>query len=97
MYPLLRAWVQDLQQLETGDHIRCAVLDIQGDWPAFLQVFGLRYWSHNVHPCPLCRINQAQIQELNLNDITLDSMPFANYSTDDYLQDVSQSMKVLCH
>ena len=69
------------------------VLDIQGDWPAFLQVFGLRYWSHNTHPCPLCRIDQNQLQELNLNHTTVDSMPFEQYTTSDYLQDLDQSVK----
>ena len=68
LFPLLLAWVEDLKAMESGSKIRVAVLDIQGDWPAFLQVFGLRYWSHNDHPCPLCRINQTQLGEDSLNE-----------------------------
>ena len=93
LYPLLEAWVSDLQALETAPSVRYAVLDIQGDWPAFLQVFGLRYWSHYTHPCPLCRINQAQLQELDLNNTTVDSMPFEQYTTCDYLQDLDRSIQ----
>lgn len=90
LYPLLRAWVDDLKKLETGP-VRYAVIDIQGDWPAFLQIFGGRYWSHNTHPCPLCRITQAEIGELRVNDITLDSMPWEFYTTNDYRLDVIHS------
>ena len=93
LYPLLLAWVKDLQYLEAGSKLRCAVLDIQDDWPAFLQFFWMRYWSHKTHPCPLCRIIQSEIQQLNLDAITLDSMPYAAYSSNDYLKDVEQSVK----
>lgn len=91
---MLLEWVADLLKLETGSRVRYAVLDIQGDWPAFLQIFGLRYWSHNLHPCPLCRINQDQLQEGNINDITLDSLPFSYYTTADYDNDVDRMVKV---
>lgn len=87
LYPLLLEWVSDLKRLESGP-VRYAVVDIQGDWPAFLQVFGLRYWSHNLHPCPLCRIDQKQLKELHLDSWTLDSMPFDSYGTNDYKNDV---------
>ena len=93
LYPLLLAGVKDLKYLEAGSKLRCAVLDIQGDWPAFLQIFGMRYWSHKTHPCPLCRIVQTEIQQLNLDAITLDSVPYAAYSSDDYLKDVDKSVK----
>ncbi|CAL1136592.1 unnamed protein product [Cladocopium goreaui] len=95
LYPLLLAWVKDLKYLEAGSKLRCAVLDIQGDWPAFLQIFGMRYWSHKTHPCPLCRISQSEIQQLNLDAITLDSIPYTAYSSNDYLNDVDQSVKVV--
>ena len=93
LYPLLDAWARDLKALETGS-IRYAVMDIQGDWPAFLQIFGLRYWSHNLHPCPLCRITQNQLGELRLSDFTLDSMPFQAYRTEDYHQDLARYVQV---
>ena len=93
LYPLLLEWVEDLKRLEHGDKVRYAVLDIQGDWPAFLQVFGLRYWNHKTHPCPLCRINQEQLSEANLNETTLDSLPYDVYTSDDYRRDVNACVK----
>ena len=93
LYPLLLAWSDDLQRLQHGD-VAYAVLDIQGDWPAFLQVFGLRYWSHKVHPCPLCRINQNEIQQTCIEAATLDSLPFHAYYTTDYKHDLDQAVTV---
>ena len=93
LYPLLLRWTTDLKGLEVGP-TRFAVLDIQGDWPAFLQVFGLRYWSHKVHPCPLCRVTQEEIGELRLNDITVDSMPYESYGTNEYNRDLSEFVQV---
>ena len=92
LYPLLLAWSDDLNMLQSGP-VCYAVLDIQGDWPAFLQVFGLRYWSHRVHPCPLCRIDQAHIQQLHIVESTLDSLPFQAYGTKDYEADLQQAVK----
>ena len=96
LYPLLEAWAVDLKNLEQTCPIRYAVIDIQGDWPAFLQVFGLRYWAHKTHPCPLCTVNQAQMQEVDVNNITLDSLMAPDYTTENYAQDVADSVhKVL--
>ena len=81
MFPLLSAWVEDLKAMESGSRIRVAVL-------------GLRYWSHNDHPCPLCRVNQVRLGEDSLNETTLDSLPFEDYTTDDYNKDVQESVKV---
>ena len=89
---MLMEWVLDLKNLEWAEKVRYAVLDIQGDWPAFLQVFGLRYWSHKTHPCPLCRITQDELSEPNLGDITLDSMPYEAYTSDDYDHDVESNI-----
>lgn len=100
LYPLLRAWVADLKGLESGD-VRYAVLDVMGDWPAFLQIFGLRYWSHAQHPCPLCRVNQIEMCKFNISGWTVDSMPFASYETDDYKADLQNFVKACgsqkCH
>ena len=90
---MLQAWVDDLKKLETGP-VRYCVLDIMGDWPAFLQVFGLRYWSHKHHPCPLCRVNQEKLCQPNISDWTLDSSPFTGYGTNDYLTDLGNFVKV---
>ena len=82
----------DLKGLESGD-VRYAVLDVMGDWPAFLQVFGLRYWSHAQHPCPLCRVDQTEMCKFNISGWTVDSMPFASYGTDDYKADLQNFVK----
>lgn len=95
LFPLLHRWAADLKKLEKGDLVRWAVLDVQGDWPAFLQVFGLRYWSHKTHPCPLCRIRNAEFNELIVNDLTLDELPFEPYTTNDYLRDLASAIKVI--
>lgn len=92
LYPLLLAWTDDLVGLQFGNPAY-AVLDVLGDWPAFLQIFGLRYWSHKLHPCPLCRVNQDQIQQLHIDDATLDSLPFEAYNTADYRADLEQAVK----
>lgn len=95
LFPLLSAWASDLKSLAEGEDTIYAVLDVQGDWPALLQVFGLRYWSHNVHPCPLCRVTQVQFGELHIHDVTLDSLPFEPYTTNDYTNDMARSIKVV--
>ena len=95
LFPLLEAWATDLKALSAASPVRFAVMDIQGDWPAFLQIFGLRYWSHNVHPCPLCRVNQMQLKELCVSKVTLDTLPYEEYSTNDYMHDLKNSVQVV--
>ncbi|CAK9051241.1 Uncharacterized protein SCF082_LOCUS28143 [Durusdinium trenchii] len=93
LFPLLHKWTCDLKSLQTGD-TRFAVLDIQGDWPAFLQVFGLRYWSHKTHPCPLRTINQEELGRLRLGEMTVDSMPYPFYTTNDVRADLANVLEV---
>ena len=66
IFPLLDAWVQDLEKLQTSR--KYCVLDIQYDWPAYLEIIGGRFWNHNSRPCALCRISQ--------DDMTPDCVPF---------------------
>ncbi|CAJ1390676.1 unnamed protein product, partial [Effrenium voratum] len=95
LHPLLLAWVEDLKRLEEGYPVRYAVIDIQGDWPAFLQVFGLRYWAHKTHPCPLCRVTLPEMLEIDVDNITVDNLLSPLYQTEDYAKDVANSTKVL--
>ncbi|CAJ1386233.1 unnamed protein product, partial [Effrenium voratum] len=93
LHPLLLAWVEDLKRLEEGYPVRYAVIDIQGDWPAFLQVFGLRYWAHKTHPCPLCRVTLPEMLEIDVDNITADNLLSPLYQTEDYAKDVADSTK----
>ena len=97
LYPLLNRWAEDLQQLANRTDLRYMVLDVQCDWPAWLEVVGSRYWSHGKHPCPLCCVNQEQLSEMSLDNITLDSMPFQAYQVPDYDADIARFTKVPWH
>ena len=94
LHPLLQAWAADLEALARANPVRYAVLDLQGDWPAFLHIFGMRFWGHRVHPCPLCLVNQDQLQEQCSSQVTLDTLPFKAYTTEDYMNDLSRWVKV---
>ena len=78
--------------LARGSDIRYAVLDIQSDWPAFLEVSGSRYWSHGT-PCPLCQISQRDLVTDHADRVTLDSMPHEPYAPEMYDDDVRQFTK----
>ena len=91
IFPLLDAWVQDFEELQ--NKLEVAVIDIQCDWPAFLEVSGGRFWGHRQHPCPLCNMNQASLNADNLQAITLDNLGFDLYSDDDYAQDIRNFTK----
>ena len=69
------------------------VLDIMGDLPAFLSIFGLRYWSHSVHPCPMRLANQTEITSNSAHNITVDTFPFQIYSDEDYVRDIDARKK----
>eukprot|EP00439_Symbiodinium_sp_Y106_P060893 s2201_g9.t1 len=93
IYPLLDAWVQDLDKLQTA--MKCAVMDIQCDWPAYLEVSGARFWNHSIHPCPLCNISQDYMNPDILENITLDNLGFKLYSDEQYKTDVDSFTRVV--
>ena len=94
LFPLLNAWVADLEKLQSS--CKCVVLDMQCDWPAWLEVSGGRFWSHNSHPCPLCYINQAALTGDDVSETTLDALPYQPYHHVNYLQDVSNFTMATC-
>ena len=92
IYPLLDAWVQDLDKLQTA--MKCAVMDIQCDWPAYLEIAGARFWNHSIHPCPLCNMSQDDMNPDILENITLDNLGFELYSDEQYKTDIDSFTKV---
>ena len=92
IYPLLHAWALDLQQLQESN--RCAVLDITCDWPAYLEITGLRFWNHADHPCCLCRLKLDELNADKLTEATLDNLPHELYSMTDYWNDIGEYTKV---
>ena len=94
LYPLLDAWVCDLEQLQSS--LKCVVLDIQCDWPAFLEVSGGRFWSHKTHPCPLCYVTQENLNGDELSQTTLDACPHAAYDQSGYLRDINAFTLATC-
>ena len=72
-----------------------AVLDIQTDWPAWLEVTGARFWSHGKFPCPLCMINQEQLCQPHAEGVTIaSSMPHELFTHDMYETALRESTKL---
>ncbi|CAE7583635.1 unnamed protein product [Symbiodinium microadriaticum] len=92
LFPLVDAWVKDLHELQSSN--QCAVLDIQCDWPAYLEITGGRFWNHTDHPCPLCRISQAEMNPETVPGITLDDLGHELYTVEDYNNDIDKFTKV---
>ena len=84
--------MQDLEKLQRS--LKYCVLDIQSDWPAYLEVVGGRFWNHNSHPCALCRISQNDMTPDCVPSITLDNVGHELYSTEDYNNDIDNFTKV---
>ena len=82
--------------LATRDTVRYAVLDIQTDWPAWLEVTGARFWSHGRFPCPLCMINQEELCQPHAEEVTIASMPHELFTHDTYEATLRESTKVTC-
>ena len=93
IYPVLDAWARDLEELSNRSGIQYLVLDIQSDWPAWLEVEGGRYWSHASHPCPLCRVRQQELCQDDAHRVSLDRLPYEPYDMEQYFQDVANFTK----
>ena len=44
--------------------LRLPIIDIKADWPAFVELTGLRTWSHSLHCCPCCMVTKKELTEL---------------------------------
>ena len=82
---------QLLARREKGMQTILAIIDITGDWPAWCDVAGLRYWAHHTCPCPACDIKLKDMHLVNtINAITTEGGPWITYTHAEYLRDVSR-------
>ena len=59
VFPLLEHFRCDMSREHTD--IRPAILDFKADWPALVEICGLRTWAHNLHPCPCCTVDKSSL------------------------------------
>ena len=62
MFPLLEFFRADLSKQR--EDVRMPILDYKADWPALVEVTGLRTWSHNLHCCPCCLARKRDLDKL---------------------------------
>ena len=71
---------------------RIAVLELRGDWPAFVDELGLRTWAHNQHACFLCRCPRFMLQDLE--GYTSSSGPHELWTQADHDATIAMNKKV---
>ena len=69
------------------------VVDITGDWPAYLFATCMRHWNHNMHPCPLCDVKLSDMR--SLENVTADSGPWNIFTQEQYLKLIASSKKAI--
>ena len=69
--------------------------EIRADWPAMNALFGFRSWRHSLHPCPLCKVTNAEMTA-SLEDVELDSQPWEDFTDEQYRDEVQRCTKVFC-
>lgn len=89
VWPLLEAFRADVSAKHSD--LRLAVVDYKADWPALVEVAGLRTWSHNEHCCPCCRCDKSQLDEVA--QWTLRTCPYESFSDEDYRTYVRENFK----
>jgi hypothetical protein len=73
-----------------------AIIEITGDWPAWADISGIRYWSHNIFPCGACDMNLHDLKlQSTINSMTTDSGPWTCYNHPQWQHDVSSHEIVL--
>jgi hypothetical protein len=65
------------------------VIDIQSDWPAYVEVAGFRTWSHNKYPCCCCNVPKMQLA--NLSGVTIFQGPWLEYTEDMYRDELQRN------
>ena len=80
MFPLLEAFRRDL----SAEHpdIRLPIIDFKSDWPALVELCGLRTWSHNLHCCPCCTVRKASLAVVG--NFTLKTCPYPLFGEEAY-------------
>ena len=83
MYPLLLVLSLNLVMASEGfEGMVMAVCDITCDWPAWLFIACLRYWSHTYFPCPLCDI--PLVRMMNLSNVSHRGGPWQLFTAEEY-------------
>ena len=80
MYPLLEAFRKDLSSQHAD--IRLPIIDFKSDWPALVEICGLRTWSHNLHCCPCCTVRKASLAVVG--NFTLKTCPYPLFGEEAY-------------
>ena len=83
VFPLLEHFRCDMSREHTD--IRPAILDFKADWPALVEICGLRTWAHNLHPCPCCTVDKSSLLAVGTHSLHASPHPFFTQSSYDQL------------
>ncbi|CAE7222610.1 unnamed protein product [Symbiodinium sp. CCMP2592] len=83
VFPLLEHFRCDMSREHTD--IRPAILDFKADWPALVEICGLRTWSHNLHPCPCCKVDKSSLLAVGTHSLNSSPNPLFTQSSYDEL------------
>ena len=79
--------------MRAGQDMVCkvAVINIEADWEAYIQITGLRTWAHKDHPCPCCFANKDELQNMHVQ--TLSDIGHELYTDEAYQNDLQANFK----
>ena len=89
MYPLLEAFRQDMCCKHRD--LRLPIVDFKADWPAMVELCGLRTWAHNLHCCPCCQVRKADLTVVG--HFTLKTCPYPDFGDDAYRVTLASNFK----
>ena len=90
LHPLLEAFRADL--VHPHSDLRLPLLDLKGDWPAVVSLFGMRTWSHNIHPCPLCTAKKPDLADVS-SSFTASSSRFPEFDEGAYHENICANFR----
>ena len=62
--------------------LRLPIVDFKADWPALVEICGLRTWSHNLHCCPCCLVGKGDLT--TVGHFTLQTCPYPEFDQSAY-------------
>ena len=100
---MLESFRKDLSMKHAD--LRLPIVDFKADWPALVEVCGMRTWSHNLHCCPCCLVGKRDLTVVG--HFTLQTCPYpefdkaaydARLASDfiDFMAKFQQSIMPLC-
>ena len=89
VWPMLQAFREDVSR-EHAD-LRLPIIDFKADWPALVEICGLRTWSHSVHCCPCCLAKKTDLS--TVGNFSLMTCPFPEYDADAYAASLAHNFK----